>query len=427
MKKWPPQDQTFWYLKRKNETPCRQNMEADVAIVGGGIAGLTAAQAFHKKGKKVILLEQYYCGSGASGKSSGFVTPNAELSFTDFSKKFNPDTANTIWRFISDGASGIKDTITQYNISCDYNPQDTLVLATSNNGFKNLDEEYKNLSKYNYPVALHSAQETQRLIDASINYGSFIYKNTFSMDAYAYCQELKKHLQNEGVIIFEETPVTAINNHTLHTAYAKITADYLIICTDRFAPTINVLKNEVYHAQTFVMMSQVLTEEQMKVIFPHDRFLTWDTQLIYNYFCITAQNRLVLGGGSALNTYNKYPTHNSTYMFEKLSSYFEQQFKKADIQFEQMWPGLMGISKDIMPLAGRDQKYPHIFYISAAAGLPIAAALGQYSADHLIDGKDILKNYFSPDRSFPIGELMQKIIGKKISFALSNLIKTNIP
>jgi ribulose 1,5-bisphosphate synthetase/thiazole synthase len=81
---WPPQDQVFWYLKRGAAKPCRENIQADVAIIGGGMAGLSAAQAFNKKGKKVVVLEQYYCGSGATGKSSGFVTPNAELSLTDF-------------------------------------------------------------------------------------------------------------------------------------------------------------------------------------------------------------------------------------------------------------------------------------------------------------------------------------------------------
>ncbi len=270
IKKWPPQDQVFWYLKRKKEFPCRENITTDVAIIGGGMAGLSAAQAFAKKGKKVTLLEQYYCGSGASGKSSGFITPNAELSFTDFSKKFNPDVANTIWNFISDGVKLIQDNIEQYTFECDYKPQDTLMLATSKSGFKNFEEEYKNLSKYNYEVDLHSAKETRNLINAEINHGSFVYKNTFGIDAYAYCQELKNQLQKDEITIYEETPVLEINEHELHTPHATITADYIIVCVDRFAPQINVLQDDVYHVQTFVMMSQELTDEEIKTNFPSE-------------------------------------------------------------------------------------------------------------------------------------------------------------
>jgi gamma-glutamylputrescine oxidase len=427
MSKWPPQDQSFWYLKRKEELPCRQDLQTDVVIIGGGMAGLSAAQSFHPKGKKVVLLEQYYCGSGASGKSSGFITPNAELSFTEFSKKFTPDTADTIWHFINGGVEHIQKTIKTHNLNCSYNLQDTLILATSKKGFKSLKKEYENLSQYNYPVDLYSAKETEEFIGAQINHGSLIYRDTFEINGYAYCQELKKHLQKEGVLIYEETPATKIAGHIIKTPHATIKADYIIVCVDRFAPRINVLKSEVYHAQTFVMMSQVLTEKQIQTIFPAKKLLTWDTELIYNYFCITAQNRLILGGGSMLNTFNKYPTHNSDYMFNKLSNYFNEQFPESNIQFEQMWPGLIGISKDIMPVAGKDKNHPHIFYISAAAGLPIAAALGKYSAEHILDGDNTLQDYFSPYRSFPIGGMVQKIMGKQISFALSNLIKMNIP
>src|SRR3989304_4191746 len=104
MKKvWQPQDQVFWYLQRGAVAPCREDIQADVAIVGGGMAGLATAQAFLARGKKVVLLEQYYCGSGATGKSSGFITPNAELSVTDFAKKYGMPAAQSIWDFITSG------------------------------------------------------------------------------------------------------------------------------------------------------------------------------------------------------------------------------------------------------------------------------------------------------------------------------------
>jgi glycine/D-amino acid oxidase-like deaminating enzyme len=135
----------------------------------------------------------------------------------------------------------------------------------------------------------------------------------------------------------------------------------------------------------------------------------------------------LIGGGSFLNTYNDPETHNSHYMHRKLTHSFEKKFPQITIQFEQMWSGLIGISKDIAPLAGADKDAPSIYYIAAAAGLSIAAMLGNYSADHLIDGSDQFKNYFSPYRSFPVGGALQSILGNKLSFALSNVINLNVP
>jgi len=70
MNLWLPQDQVAWYLNRKFNSTCHQDLATEVAIIGGGMAGLAAAQAFHKKGKRVTVLEQYYCGAGATGKIS---------------------------------------------------------------------------------------------------------------------------------------------------------------------------------------------------------------------------------------------------------------------------------------------------------------------------------------------------------------------
>jgi gamma-glutamylputrescine oxidase len=424
---WPPQDQVFWYLNRGAIMPCREDIYADVAIIGGGMAGLSAAQAFHARGKKVVLLEQYYCGSGATGKSSGFITPNAELSFTDFSKRYNSDVANTIWDFITSGVNDIRTNIEKHHFACDYAPQDTLVVATSKRGLKELEIENTNLSKFGYKSAFYTANQVRNYIGSKEYYGGFGYEDTFGIKAYAYCQELKKYLQAQGVLIFEETPVTALNNHALTTAHATITADYVIVCTDHFMPELGLLKQDVYHAQTFLMASQQLTPEQVLTIFPNNNRMVWDTDLVYNYFRITGDNRLLLGGGSVYTTYSSKEDHSYTPMLNKLTKYFKKKFPTLNIQFEQMWPGLIGLSKDIAPIAGSDKDNPYIYYISAAAGLPIAAALGKYSAEHLIDGKKDLDEYFSPYRKFPIGGIVQSVLGTKLSFALCNFLKKNVP
>jgi gamma-glutamylputrescine oxidase len=424
---WPPQDQVFWYLDHGATMPCRENINADVAIIGGGMAGLSAAQEFNKRGKKVVLLEQYYCGSGASGKSTGFITPNAELSLTDFSKRYNIDVAHTIWDFITSGVNDIRTNIKTHNFSCDYTPEDSLMVASSKGALKTLEIEHRNLSSLGYKTTFYTADAVREQIGSQGYFGGVRYEETFGINAYAYCQEMKKYLQSNGVLIFEETPVTAVNKHTLTTAHAQITADYIIVCGDRFLPDLGLLKKEIYHAQTFVMISQQLTPEQIHAIFPGNKLMVWDSELIYNYFRLTGDNRLILGGGNVFSTYSSKATHESSYMTRKLTNYFNKKFPGLNAQFEQMWPGLIGLSKDIGPIAGPDKNEKYIYYIAAAAGLPIAAALGRYSAEHLLDGKTNLDSYFSPYRSFPIGSIAQSVLGTKLTFALSNFFKHYVP
>ena len=87
-------------MQRDAVKPLLKDTHTQVVIVGGGMAGLSAAQSFAALGKKVVLLEQYYCGAGASGKSSGFITPNAELSLHDFDLRYGKDAAKRIWDLI---------------------------------------------------------------------------------------------------------------------------------------------------------------------------------------------------------------------------------------------------------------------------------------------------------------------------------------
>jgi gamma-glutamylputrescine oxidase len=424
---FPPKEKILWYTKPSNMLSCTQNMHIEVAIVGGGMAGLSAAQEFAKQGKKVAMFEKYFCGSGASGKSSGFVTPNAELYLTDFVKRFNVPVAKKIWQLIESGVTKMSDNITQHNFECDYQKEDALVLATSRSNLKILQTEHDNLEKIGFQSKLYDQLSLQQYINSNQYVGALTYPNSFSFNPYLYCQELKLHLQSIGVQIFEQTPVTQVHDHTLITPHATITADFIIVCIDQSFPDLNLLADDVYHAQTFVMASYPLTDQQIQNIFPSQRVMTWDTELIYNYFRITKDNRLLLGGGDLFTTYVNQETHNYARITHKLYNYFAQKFPEINLEFEYQWPGLIGLSKDIAPMIGRDKIFKHIYYITTATGLGIATALGAYSAQHLLEGRDDMDSCFSPYRKFPIRGLAQKILGKKLSFILSNIIKLNIP
>ena len=416
-----PQDQVYWYLQRAGAPPLRQSISTDVVVIGGGMAGLSAAQAFAARGKEVVLLEQYYCGAGASGKSSGFITPNSELGLTSFIEHYGKHNARIIWDFISSGVSLIKSNIHDHALECDYQLQDTISLANTKKALKELHQEYENLKKMGYETFYFTQDEVRNYVASDQYHGGMGYIGSFGIHAYQYCQQMKSVLSTQGVAIYEETPVLSIDENSIITAHATVQAKMIIVCADRFIPQLNLLKKEIYQMQTFLMLSQILTDQEMSSIFPQKKYMAWDSDLIYSYFRPTGQNRLLLGGGTYSQTYTSQEKHHYKGIYKKLTNYVMNTFG-IQVQFEQQWPGLIGISKDIAPIAGPDKKNQNIYYIGAAAGLPIAAALGRYSAEHMLDGRNDLDIYFSPYRSFAIGPILQTILGKKISFIISNLI-----
>ena len=103
-------------------------------------------------------------------------------------------------------------------------------------------------------------------------------------------------------------------------------------------------------------------------------------------------------------------------------NYFHTKFPAVSVEFEYMWPGLIGISKDVLPVAGFDKKMPSVYYIAGACGLPFAAALATNCADRIINNNSEFDDCFSPYRSFMLGSMSQRLLGTRLTFALSNFL-----
>lgn len=418
-----PCDQTYWYLKRNPAIPLKQSHKTQVLVIGGGMAGLTAAQSFLQKGHQVTLIEKYFCGSGASGKSSGFITPYSELGVDQLATMYGLAAAKNLWDFVSSGVELIRSNIEQYGISCDYRVQDTLVVANSKKSFATIEAEHHFRRKLSYDSILYSAQELQAVLGSQRYFGGVSFSKTFSINAYDYCQAMKEILQKQGVQIFEETPALAINDHEVTTPHGMVKADYIIVCIDRSLPDLKKLTADVYQVQTFLLISQPLSAEQMRSLFPEKQLQVWDTDLIYQYFRPAQDNRLLVGGCDLIASYWGREQHHAYRIYKKLSNYMNSKFPQMKLNLTFMWPGLIGIAKDIMPIASRDKKFSHIYYVSAATGLPWAAALGNYSLQHMLEKRNDLDEFFDPDRKYPISNTLQRFLGKRISFGLSNIMR----
>ena len=418
-----PQDQVFWYLNHNNITaPLMHDISTEVVVVGGGMAGLTAAQEFQKKGCKVVVIDKSFCGGGASGKSSGFITPDSELSLFDLMRSFGKDTGKKLWTLIGSGVDRIENNIKNYQIDCDYQKQDTLILANSAHAFKNdIQKEYDIRKQAGYESVLYTNDGVRDIIGSDGYRGGISYGGTFGIHAYQYCLGMKKVLQQDGVMIYEETPAISIQNNMVTTPRAIIKADRIIVCTDYFEPVGSLLWDSVYHVQTFLMMSASLSDTQVKQIFPIKPFMVWDTDMIYHYYRITGDNRLMLGGSDLLYTYAN-ESHGNARVAKQLMHYFHKKFSHVAVEFEYMWPGLIGISKDVFPVAGFDKHMSSVYYIAGACGLPFAVALGAHCVDRIINNNYEFDEYLSPYRSFTLGSTIQQILGTRLTFALSHFL-----
>ena len=95
-------NQNWWFTtllvtQHKRCPPLRADIKCDVAIVGGGFAGVCAAAQFLRKGLKVALIDKNIIGGSSSGRSAGFLTPDSELELHQLVRRYCPKAAREIW------------------------------------------------------------------------------------------------------------------------------------------------------------------------------------------------------------------------------------------------------------------------------------------------------------------------------------------
>lgn len=411
----------YWYTLQESTTESLQkNQSCDVAVIGGGMAGLMCAHELVKAGKSVILLECDFVGGGASGKSSGFITPDSELELSDVYDTYGEADAKRMWDFVTSGVEDIRRNILDFKLECDYQKQDSLFIGNGKKGYDTVAYEHEVRLKLGYDSALYNLQELPKVIGSVKYSGGVSYSGTFGMNSFAYCQSMKKVLLEAGVQIFEHSPVTEIKSGKVLANGFEITAKHIVVCADYWLSELGVNVPEIYHAQTFLGITKPLPEETVKQLFPKDTYMVWDTDLIYQYYRMTGDNRLLIGGSSLLYTYQQHAAEGVAAMEQKLLQYLKHKFPKLAVEFEYLWPGLIGVSKDFLPIAGIAPTMDNVYYVGAAAGLPWAAALGKYIAQKIISNKSDMDSLFSAERKFIPGKKVQAILGQPITFALAH-------
>lgn len=412
----------FWYEQKEPSvaTPLAGNVEVDVVVVGGGMAGLSAAGRLIDAGKKVALVEQHFCGAGASGKTSGFITPDSEIELSALIEQHGPEKAKKIWEFVLSGVEVIRSNIEQNKISCDYEVQDSFFIGVTESGMKHVRGEHEARKELGYASTLYDKKSVSTAIGSDAYYGAVRYPNTFGMNSYLYCQAMRDALVKKGVQIFENTKVTKITGSGVEAASGSVTAKQVVVCCDRFIPDLGVLKNEIYHVQTFLGLSRPLTADERKKIFPGDSLMVWDTNMIYNYFRLTGDNRLLIGGGDLAYTFAHDVSNNTDRFKHRLTAYIKSVFPSINWELEFIWPGMLGVSKDLLPIMGEDAQFSNVWYLGAATGLPWAAALGQYAADRLLTGRNEFDAEFSWKRKFVLGPKVQALLSTPVTYALSH-------
>jgi glycine/D-amino acid oxidase-like deaminating enzyme/nitrite reductase/ring-hydroxylating ferredoxin subunit len=208
----------------------QETISADVAIVGGGITGVTLALNLAEEGISVVLLEARDVGFGSTGNSTGNLYETVSRGVHRMVDRWGSDVAHAVTTARRSAVDQIEQRVRQFDIACGFRRCWLHRYATSENAQASVENEYQASRKAGLPAHL---EKTLPAPFAS-PYGSvLVLENQAQFHPQAYVRELARQAAAKGCLIFENSVVLEVDTdqRVVRTANGKVAAREIVFAT----------------------------------------------------------------------------------------------------------------------------------------------------------------------------------------------------
>lgn len=355
--------------------PLQGSTEADVCVVGGGYAGLAAALELAQRGYRVTLLEARRLGWGASGRNGGQVLAGYGVAGLEaIEVQLSRDEARHAWDISVEGLHWLRDTIARNDIDCEYTAGH-LSLAIGRRKARGLERWVQHMAqRYDYQLqAIPRAELGAWIASDHFHAGAF---DTLSghLHPLKYCLGLAAAAQRAGVRIYEHSAATTLVRGAqprVKTAQGEVACRYVVLAGNvylsEFATQVAPeLSARIMPVGTYIITTAPMAAEQAQNLIRH-RSAAFDTNLVLDYFRVTADNRLLFGGGESYTTAT--PLNLKEKMRRRMVKVFPQL---AGLEVPYVWGGFCDITMNQAPDFGR--LGDNVYYLQGFSGHGVALA-----------------------------------------------------
>ncbi|TNF59756.1 MAG: FAD-binding oxidoreductase [Burkholderiales bacterium] len=351
--------------------PLQGAQTADVLVVGGGFAGLSAALELAQRGYSVVLLEADRIGSGASGRNGGQAIVGFASGQEPFEQQLGAADARRAWDMSLEGLDLIEQRIARHGIDCDW-VRGYLYVADSARKVRALREEIDGLQALGIACDWAEGRDVPRLID-SPRYGAAAYESRSGhLHPLKYALGLAEAARAAGVRIFEQSPVTALaRGATLvaRTASGEVRARFGVLAGNCMLPEYGPgvapeIAPRIMPVGTYILGTAPLDPALCRRLIPSNA-AACDNNFVLDYFRFSADHRMLFGGRVSYTT--RTPARLEAVMRERMGQVFPGL---AHVPVEYLWGGFVDISMNRSPDFGR--LGDNLYYLQGFSGHGVA-------------------------------------------------------
>ena len=345
--------------------PLHGERDADVCIVGAGFTGLSTALHLAAAGRRVVVLEAAKVGWGASGRNGGQIVNGLNAGLDTIHARYGSDTAAFFGGMLQEGAGIIRGLITEHDIACDLKPLNVYT-ALNKRHMAALEakqalwarhgmHDHEMLDRDALKAHVHSERYCGGMLDRS---GGHLHPLNLALGEAAALEKL-------GGVVHEQTPVTHITNiagdPVVHTDGGQVRAATLVLCGNAYlGKTVPELAPRVLPCSTQIVASEVLDSATAEELMPSDACVE-DCRYILDYFRLSADKRLLFGGGSIYG--GTTPSDIESRLRPNLETVFPAL---KGVALEYAWSGNFALSFSRVPQLG--QLGPNAYHAMGYSG-----------------------------------------------------------
>lgn len=364
-------------------SPLKGKSNADVAIVGGGYTGLSAALHLAERGANVVLLEAAEIGFGGAGRNVGLINAGMWVMPDNFSSELGEDYGERALELLGNGPYLVREMIAKHGIACELETNGTLHCAVGQDGMTELEERARQWQKRGAPVTVLDAAETERRIGTNAYAGSLLDMRAGTLQPLAYARGLAHAAVKAGARLHTGSPVIstgeANGRKIVRTAEGEVSADWIIVATDAYStgPWAKVRREQV-HLPYFNLATAPLSANLRRSILPNSEGC-WDTKDVLSSFRMDQAGRLVFGScgalrGTGISIHKAWARRSLKRLFPQL----------GEVEFEAEWYGKIGMTDNALPRFHRFGENVIGFSGYNGRGISPGTTFGKVLAHHIL-------------------------------------------
>jgi glycine/D-amino acid oxidase-like deaminating enzyme len=376
---------------------------ADVAVIGSGYTGLSAALTLARAGRSVVVFDSDTPGIGASSRNGGMLGSWLKPSLDTLTRRYGPEAARALFAESREAYDFLGRFIADETIECDYAETGAFTGIVKPAQYEAMARETERLSRtIGVEADMVPRSEVRNELGTDIYCGGRVTHRRAGLHPARYHAGLIGRVRESGATVAGNCPVTAIQRNggdfTVTTPHASLKVRNVVVATNGYTgPVTPALRRRVIPVTSYMIATAPLSPNLMATLMPKGRMLT-DSNRLLCYFRPSPDNTRVLFGGRPA-----YTAIGPKLAAERLSRYMTRIFPELrDVELTHSWFGYIAYTFDRLPHVGEHDGM-HYAMGYCGSGVVMSTWLGRKAALRLLgqaEGKSAFAELEHPTSRF---------------------------